>query len=298
MGDVSSGQKGDSAHMSTGKGVYLFLVLTFSLTIAAALIARVFGLSFFDLPRVSVQAQLVVAGAMFFPALSAILIHLFLLKRPFQELGFRWGDFNNYAKAYGIIVGLFMLNYAIVSLFILKPDFSLHFFIARFPGIKLPIPASRMILLVSFATFIGAPVLNMIPALGEEIGWRGFLLPNLEPLGRRKAALLSGMIWALWHTPMIFILGFYYGMQAWPGALLHFTMVTGLGMWFAHVWFRTRSTVLCAFMHATFNGNFYGVWILLFDSPNKLLIGPAGVIGAALTLILGLFYFWKVPEKA
>ena len=284
--------------MSSGKGVYLFLTLTFSLTIAASLIARVFGISFLGAPRISAQAQLVVAGAMFFPALSAILIQIFLLKRPFRELGFRWGDFNNYAKAYGIIAGLFTLNYAIVYLFLLKPDFSLHSFSARFPGIELPVSASGMILLISLATFVGAPVLNMIPALGEEIGWRGFLLPNLEPLGKRKAALLSGMIWALWHTPMIFILGFYYGIRAWPGALLHFAMVTGLGMWFAHVWFRTRSTVLCAFMHATFNANFYGIWIILFVSSNKLLIGPAGVIGAALTLILGLFYYWKIPERA
>jgi membrane protease YdiL (CAAX protease family) len=105
------------------------------------------------------------------------------------------------------------------------------------------------------------------------------------------------MIWALWHTPMIFILGFHYGMQAWPGALLHFAMITGLGMWFAYVWFRTRSTVLCAFMHATFNGNFYGIWAILFVSPSKLLVGPAGVIGATLALILGLYYLRKIPAR-
>ncbi len=68
-------------------------------------------------------------------------------------------------------------------------------------------------------------------------------------------------------------------------------------MWFAHAWFRTRSTVLCAFMHAAFNGNFCGVWNVLFVSPDKLLIGPAGIIGAVLTLILGLFYLWKIPER-
>lgn len=200
--------------MSSRKAVYLFLILTFSLTITAALIARLFGLSFSGAPLVTAQAQLVVAGAMSFPALGAVLIHIFLLKRPFKELGFRWGDFKDYAKGYGIVMGLFFVNYAIVYLFLLKPDFSLHSFIAQFRGLKLPAPPSQLVLLLSLATFIGAPVLNMIPSLGEEIGWRGFLLPNLEPLGKRKAALLSGMIWALWHTPMIFILRFYYRNQA------------------------------------------------------------------------------------
>jgi membrane protease YdiL (CAAX protease family) len=112
------------------------------------------------------------------------------------------------------------------------------------------------------------------------------------------AAVLSGVIWALWHTPFILILGLYYGNQAWPGVLLHFMMVSGLGMWFAQVWFSTRSTVLSAFMHATFNGNFYGIWTILFVSSNKLLIGPAGILGATLTLILGLFYLWKIPSRA
>jgi membrane protease YdiL (CAAX protease family) len=284
--------------MPSQKAVYLFLILTFGLTIAVSLLARAFGVSFFGAVAVAARAQLVVAGAMFFPALSAILVHKFLLKRLFKELGFRWGDFKSYAKAYGIIVGLFMVNYAIVYLFLLKPDFSLRSFFAQFSGVAVPISTSRLIVLLSLATFIGAPILNLIPSLGEEIGWRGFLLPNLEPLGRRKAAVLSGMVWALWHTPLIFILGFFYGNQAWPGALLHFSMVTGLGIWFAHVWFGTRSTVLAAFMHATFNGNFYGIWTMLFVSSNKLLIGPAGAIGAALALILGLFYLREIPGGA
>jgi len=275
--------------MSSGTGVSLFLVLAFTLTIAASLIARALGVSFVGPSRF--PAQLVVAGAMFIPALCALPIHLVLLKRPLKELGFRWGKFREYAKAYAIIVGLFAVNYAIVYLFLVKPDFSLQSFVAQFPGIPRPTPASRLILLLTLATFTGAPVLNLIPALGEEIGWRGFLLPNLEQFGRRKAALLSSLTWAVWHTPFILFLGFCYGRQAWPGALLHFTMIVGLGVWFASVWFRTRSTVLCAFMHAAFNGNFYGIWTIVFVSPNKLLVGPAGVIGAALTLALGLFFF-------
>ena len=282
--------------MTDKRGVYVFLILTFGLTIAASLIARRIGISFVGDAGASAQAVLVAASSMFFPALSAVLVHVLLLKRPFKELGFRWGDFSEYAKAYGIIAGLFLVNYAIVYLFFLKPDFSLHSFLAQYPDLTLPLPASRLILIITLATFIGAPVLNMIPALGEEIGWRGFLLPNLEPLGKRKAALLSGMIWAAWHTPMILILGFCYGVQAWPGALLHFAMVTGLGVWFAEVWFRTRSTVLSGFMHASFNGNFYGIWTIVFVSPNKLLIGPAGVIGAALCLLLGVFYWSRLSN--
>jgi len=158
--------------------------------------------------------------------------------------------------------------------------------------------APFMLALLAISTFFIVPVFNMIPSLGEEIGWRGFLLPNLEPLGRIKAMVISGMIWALWHTPMILILGFLYGNQMWPGVLLHFTMVSGLGIWMAYIWLKTRSTILAAFMHATFNANTYGIWSVLFVSSNKLIIGAAGLIGASLGLILGLMTLYLAKKSS
>jgi uncharacterized protein len=54
-----------------------------------------------------------------------------------------------------------------------------------------------------------APVFNAIPTFGEEWGWRGYLLPQLLPLGQWPALLLSGAIWGLWHAPII-LLGYNY----------------------------------------------------------------------------------------
>ena len=39
--------------------------------------------------------------------------------------------------------------------------------------------------------------------MGEELGWRGFLLPKLLPIGQWKAILVSGLIWGFWHAPVI-----------------------------------------------------------------------------------------------
>ena len=49
-----------------------------------------------------------------------------------------------------------------------------------------------------FAVLI-APLINSIPILGEEFGWRAYLQPKLMPLGGRTAILLTGVIWGVWH---------------------------------------------------------------------------------------------------
>src|SRR5262249_8345303 len=71
--------------------------------------------------------------------------------------------------------------------------------------------------------------LGMIPAvtaaLGEEIGWRGFLVPRLAREYRFTAtAMISGSIWAAWHYPMFIVTDYYHGGQLWY-SLACFTML-------------------------------------------------------------------------
>ncbi|MEF3274862.1 MAG: CPBP family intramembrane metalloprotease [Chloroflexus sp.] len=67
---------------------------------------------------------------------------------------------------------------------------------------------SIAIVQLGVALVIG-PLLNAVPVFGEELGWRGYLLPQLLPLGQWPALILSGVIWGLWHTPVI-LLGYNY----------------------------------------------------------------------------------------
>jgi uncharacterized protein len=280
----------------TKKALLVFLSLTFGLTIGISLIARLLGFTLIGKP--AFMSQMVVLAAMFIPAASAILTQKFVLKKSLLELGFQMGPLSMYAKTYGIIVLIFFINYGFTWIFVQKPDLSLDTFIAQYlPGSTLPFSPVLMLIILIFSTFIVVPVFNLLPSLGEEVGWRGFLLPNLEPLGKVWAMVISGMIWALWHTPMILILGFGYGDQMWPGVLLHFIMVSGLGIWMAFIWLKTRSTILAAFMHAVFNANAYGIWAVIFVSSNKLIIGAGGVIGALLCLVLGLVTLYMARRQ-
>ena len=53
-------------------------------------------------------------------------------------------------------------------------------------------------------------VLTLPLAFGEEIGWRGYLLPHLSALGRRRAVLLSGLLHGIWHLPILLLTPYYH----------------------------------------------------------------------------------------
>lgn len=57
-----------------------------------------------------------------------------------------------------------------------------------------------------------APVINMFAALGEEAGWRGYMMPHLKKqLGLLNGRLLGGVIWGVWHWPLMLLVGYEYG---------------------------------------------------------------------------------------
>ena len=64
-----------------------------------------------------------------------------------------------------------------------------------------------------FAVFL-APAINMFPALGEEVGWRGYMMPRLkERFGLLNGRMLGGVIWGVWHWPIMLLTGYEYGMH-------------------------------------------------------------------------------------
>ena len=66
--------------------------------------------------------------------------------------------------------------------------------------------------------------LHLLAAAGEELGWRGVLVPNLARTADAKyVAFLPGAIWALWHYPDILFFDYNVG-TPWPFALIYFSV--------------------------------------------------------------------------
>jgi membrane protease YdiL (CAAX protease family) len=102
------------------------------------------------------------------------------------------------------------------------------------------------------ALMFGAIVISMWVQAGEEIGWRGFALPELtKRIGLASASLVVGVVWALWHLPLFLLTGTGSTGQSFPLYLLHVTALSVAMAWL--YWRSAGSLLLVVLMHASVN---------------------------------------------
>jgi membrane protease YdiL (CAAX protease family) len=134
------------------------------------------------------------------------------------------------------------------------------FAIAFFPAVKIAVAVTYRLMSGSWPDFIpdawfvmaAAIVLSTPMQSGEEIGWRGYLLPRLSArLGLPWASLVVGVIWGVWHLPFFLMAGADKSGQSFPAYVL---AVTALSVAMAWLYWRTRgSLLLTMLMHAAVN---------------------------------------------
>ena len=263
--------------------------------------------------RSRMAAQLVLAAMMFVPALGVVLAGVDL-----KGMGWRPRIRENRKSILTAWFGPVLLTAAGVLLYFLL--FPGHFDLSgkymeamggaealgqmEAQGVSYPLYV--LIGVLECVTY--APLVNMAVALGEEIGWRGFLFPQLaERFGRRKGWLLGGVIWGAWHWPLIWRIGYEYGAAAgnsvgyigFPvtGMLLFCVIAAGLGVLHARLYEKSGSIWVPALFHGAFNAAATipltvclpdtGTARLLGPAPNGLLSGLPLLVIAAVLLIRG-----------
>jgi len=107
--------------------------------------------------------------------------------------------------------------------------------------------------------------ISLLAAVMEEFGWRGFMLPRLLKRGSAlKAALIVGVVWALWHAPINYLGLSKYGMQALP--ILFALAVLPIAQTVIMVWIHNsakQSMLMMILTHFSITGGF-----ILFSLPN------------------------------
>jgi membrane protease YdiL (CAAX protease family) len=132
-------------------------------------------------------------------------------------------------------------------------------------------------------------------ALGEEIGWRGVLIPQLARIQSfHQVALISGVIWGVWHVPLILTGDYSSGAPAWFAIACFMVLV--IGMSFAFAWLRLASGSIwpAVLMHATHNTFIQSVLdrITVDTGPTEYFTTEFGLGLAIMGIIVGLV-FWR-----
>jgi membrane protease YdiL (CAAX protease family) len=228
------------------------------------------------------------------PALAA-LIALKLAREPLASLGWGWGGWRCQLIAVLLPFAYAALGYggaAVLGLIDFPSPEAVESFVASTPAARSLPSALALTLTVGIA---GSALISV----GEEVGWRGLLAPHVTAqLGFIAATVVTGLIWGVWHLPMI-LWGGYDGGGAQASEIACFMVMT-VTLSAPMAWLRMKSGSLfpCAVLHGSHNLVILGLMDRLTErGPSDItMAGEFGVVSAAATALVSL-PFWIAGAK-
>jgi uncharacterized protein len=247
----------------------LFLALTFALS-------AVFWWLIIAAGSLGAHGGAYVLALMWCPGVAALVTRL-AFQRDLRGQGWGLGPPRWVALAYLLPIAYASVAYGAVWL-------------ARLGGVDLArfrTPAAVFLALGSLQ--------SLLSATGEELGWRGFLVPTLaRTTSFGRTALVSGAIWAAWHVPLILFADYNAGTPAWYGVPCFAAMVVALAVPLAWLRLRSGSVWPAAVLHAAHNLFVQGFFdrVTVDTGPTRWLTGE---FGAALAVaVMGTAWlFWR-----
>ena len=167
-------------------------------------------------------------------------------------------------------------------------------------------------LILFVQTMFVAMLINGVASMGEEFGWRAYLLQKLMALfagpnnsadgvkanpktGARRAALLVGLVWGVWHFPL-----FYLGSSLnFPFVLIYVIYTCSASVLLSWVTLRSGSVWPASIGHGMLNGTSAFPLLMSNATANPLLgPGPTSLIGMLGYVILALVLLFSTKSFA
>ncbi len=239
-----------------------------------------------------------VGALMISPAIAAF-ITLIIRKRPILSLPWRLKELKYLKLAYITPVLYISIAYVLIWAFgfgeLINTDRTLRW--ATELGMD-PSNQPLVIVVMVFLLLTVGVIKNLGSTLGEEIGWRGFLIYELRKVMSFKAlALVSGIIWAIWHFPLINLM---YGSGEY--LLVHmgaFTiMILGISVILAYFTFKSNSLWPAAVYHSIHNIYIQKICtpLTISNDTTTFWIDEYGFMIPIVTTIFAI-YFWRKASK-
>ncbi len=246
-----------------------FLVLTFALS-------AIFWWLIVDAGSLGAHGGVYVLALMWCPGVSALITRL-IFQHDIRGEGWRPGAPRWLALAYLLPVAYATVAYGAVWMLGLG-------------GVDLSRFTTGTVTFLVLGT-----IQSLISATGEELGWRGFLVPKLaKTMSFGRLAVLSGAIWAVWHFPLIIFADYNAGTATWYSLLCFAAMVVALAVILAWLRLRSGSVWPAAVLHASHNLFVQGFFdrVTVDTGPTPWLTSEFGA-GLAITIGLAAWLFWR-----
>ncbi|MGT2811278.1 CPBP family intramembrane glutamic endopeptidase [Streptococcus minor] len=285
-----------------------YILLSYGLTWWIWLVIWLFGIQLGE-----PISQIGTVVAMWIPALSYFIVKKWQPEQYQLRADFRLHFKKNWKYYLLAMWGPTILTCFGASLYFLifKNQFSLHFkgLEQMLPNtgqklIAVPLKVVAMVQIISSMTF--APLLNTFFALGEEIGWRGYLYPALRTkFPTLQSHLLTGIIWSFWHFPLN-LQGYNFGLAYWGapwlGLVAMFVFCFSIGVFLSFVMEKTGSLWAPALLHGAVNAS-AGIGIL-FQVPSDQALAmrflgpsPVGLLAGLPILMVAFLILFKRKDS-
>ncbi|MEH2072422.1 MAG: CPBP family intramembrane glutamic endopeptidase [Nostoc sp.] len=287
------------------KKVWLFLGLTFLFNYLLVILYLALG------GKWVVPGSLIITTTyMFIPMLVTVAIQKLIYHEPLQKpLGISF-KFNSWFLVAWLLPPILVFTTFVVSLLFPGVEYSPEMagLFAQLETVlspeklqqvrteiaALPIPLIWISLIQSL---IAGATINAVAAFGEELGWRGLLQKELNFLGFWKSSVIIGLIWGIWHAPLI-IQGHNYPQHPLLGVLMMTIFTLLLSPIFSYIRLKSQSVIATSILHGTLNAT-AGLSILAIKGGNDLTVGITGFAGfiVLVTVNIGLFIYEYAGTK-
>lgn len=232
--------------------------------------------------------------------LAAILTCL-LTNRDLRSLGWSWARWKYEWLSYFLPLGYIAAAYGFIWTAGLGGWYDLDFVLEQKEAYDLSTWSNTGIILLHFILSATVSFMLLLPGvLGEELGWRGLLVPELfKVTSFTGVALISGLIWAIWHWPLM-LLGLY-GNETTPLTYQFFFFTSGLismSVIMAYIRLRAHSVwpaVIFHMSHNVFLQKFFGP-MTLENSKSDWYVDEFGVV-LPITVLFVALIFWRKGQR-
>ena len=186
-------------------------------------------------------------------ALQKLLFQSAYKKEPLSTFAFGLGRAKFLAVGYLIPLVYLLPVYLIVWL--IFNNFPNSEYVAELITVMPNMTEAKAILfIVGASAAIGVLGTAITGALGEELGWRGFLVPKLLQIHSfHKTSLFIGVVWSIWHLPIILFSDYFRGPNLYWGIVGHTLLVFALSYVLTWLFIQSQSIWPACLLHASHN---------------------------------------------